>query len=142
MKAYLFAYSQTCTQAQVHAFLNDTNAIKTWIAPFPYAAILVSELSTQDLGAILHRRLAGAWFIVTEMNRQLADGWMPGNLWEYVNEPEQASSRKLFEQLSPPPPASTPPPAPRKRRGLPVGKLSPSPPTSTKRRWLRSSIRD
>ena len=39
MKTYLFAYSQVCTQAQVHAFLNDTNAIKTWIAPFPYAAI-------------------------------------------------------------------------------------------------------
>ena len=110
MKAYLFAYSQTCTQAQVHAFLNDTNAIKTWIAPFPYAAILVSDLSAQDLGAILHRRLSGAWFIVTEMDRQLVDGWLPGNLWTYVNEPEQVGSQKsLLELLSPPPPPSPPP---------------------------------
>ena len=107
MKTYLFAYSQMCTQAQVHALLNDTNAIKTWIAPFPYAAILVSDRDTRDLGAILHRHLSGAWFIVTEMNRQLVDGWLPGNLWEYVNEPEQAWSRGLFEHLSPPPSTST-----------------------------------
>ena len=107
MKAYLFAYSQACSQAQVHAFLNDTNAIKMWVAPFPYAAILVSDLNTQDLGAILHRRLSDSWFIVTEMNRQTVDGWLPENLWEYVNEPEQAWSRKLFEQIPPP---KTPPP--------------------------------
>ena len=44
MKAYLFAYSQACTQAQVQAFLNDTKAIKMWVAPFPYAAILVSDV--------------------------------------------------------------------------------------------------
>ena len=96
-----------CAQAQVHAFLNDTNGIKTWIAPFPYAAILVSDLNIQDLGAILHRRLSGAWFIVTEMNRHIVDGWLPGNFWEYVNEPGQAWSRSLYANLSPPPPMST-----------------------------------
>ena len=108
MKAYLFVYSQKCTQAQVHAFLNHTNAIKTWIAPFPYAAILLSDLGAQDLGAILHRRLSGAWFIVTEMNRQLVDGWLPGNLWTYVNEPELAGSQQspLGQLPSPPPPPS------------------------------------
>jgi len=94
----------------VHAFLNDTNAIKTWIAPFPYAAILVSDLSAQNLGAILHRRLSVAWFIVTEMNRQLVDGWLPGNLWAYVNEPEQVGSQKsLLDLLSPPQPSPPPP---------------------------------
>lgn len=102
MKAYLFAYSQACSQAQVHAFLNNSKAVKTWVAPFPYSAILVSDLNTQDLGAILHSRLADSWFIVTEMNRQTVDGWLPENLWEYVNEPGQAWSRKLFEQITPP----------------------------------------
>ncbi len=107
MKAYLFAYSQGWTQARVHAILNSTDAIKTWVAPFPYAAILVSELNAQDLGAVLHRRLSDAWFIVTEMNPRVVDGWLPGNLWEYVNDPGQAWSRKLFEQLPPPQPTQT-----------------------------------
>ena len=68
MKAYLFAYGQALTQAQVHAILNDTKAIETWIAPFPSAAVLISDLSAQDLGAVLHRRLSDAWFIVTEIS--------------------------------------------------------------------------
>ena len=109
MKAYLFAYSQACVQAQVHAMLNDTQAIKMWVAPFPYAAILVSDLNSQDLGAVLHKRLSDAWFIVTEMNRQIVDGWLPGNLWEYVNKPGRAWTQNLFGQLPPTPPASPPP---------------------------------
>ena len=110
MKAYLFAYSQACIQARVHAMLNDTEAVKMWVAPFPYAAILVSDLNTQDLGAVLHKRLSDAWFIVTEMNRQIVDGWLPENIWKYVNEPEQTWSRQLLEQL--PSPQTPPPQAP------------------------------
>ncbi len=102
MKAYLFAYSQAWTQAQVHAILNDTKAIETWIAPFPSAAVLISDLSAQDLGAVLHRRLSDAWFIVTEISPGSVDGWLPENLWSYVNQPAQAWSQNLFENLPPP----------------------------------------
>ena len=102
MKAYLSAYGQALTQAQVHALLNETNAIETWIAPFPSAAILVSNLSAQDLGAVLHRRLSDAWFLVTELNPASVDGWLPENLWSYVNQPGQAWSQNLFENLPPP----------------------------------------
>ena len=110
MKAYLFAYSQAWTQAEVHAILDDTQAIKTWIAPFPYAAILISNLNSRALGAVLHRRLSDAWFVVTELNPASVDGWLPSNLWNYVNQPGQAWSQNLFENLPPQ----------RKRRGLPI----------------------
>ena len=102
MKAYLFAYSQAWTQAEVHAILNHTQAVETWIAPFPYAAILVSNLNAQDLGAVLHRRLSDAWFVVTELNPASVDGWLPSNLWSYVNQPGQAWSQNPFENLPPP----------------------------------------
>ena len=48
MKSYLFTYSPVCPQARVHAVLNTTDAIRDWIAPFPYAAILNSNLTTQN----------------------------------------------------------------------------------------------
>ena len=102
MKAYLFAYSQAWTQAQVHTILNHTQAVETWIAPFPYAAILISNLNAQDLGAVLHRRLSDAWFVVTELNPASVDGWLPSNLWSYVNQPGQAWSQNPFENLPPP----------------------------------------
>ena len=97
MKSYLFTFSQPCTQTQAQAVLNDTEGVQTWVAPFPYSAILVSKLNTQDLSAILHDRLPNdVWFMVTEMDPQAVDGWLPGNLWEYVNDPHQAWSRQLF----------------------------------------------
>ena len=105
------AYSQAWTQAQVHSILNDTQAIDTWVAPFPHAAILISNLNAQDLGAVLHRRLSDAWFLVTELNPASVDGWLPENLWSYVNQPGQAWSQNLFENLPPP----------RKSRGLLTG---------------------
>ena len=95
MKAYLLTYSQLCSPARAYTVLNATNAIKTWIAPFPYAAILVSDLGTQELGAILRQHLGNVWFLVTEINHQVVDGWLPGNLWKYVNDPAQASLRPL-----------------------------------------------
>ena len=100
MKSYLFTYSQACTQARAHAVLNDTQEVQTWVAPFPYAAILVSTLNIQDLTAILRSRLPGVWFMVTEMDHQTVDGWLPGNLWEYVNDPQKAWSRKLFRAIA------------------------------------------
>lgn len=106
MKPYLFTYSQAYAQSQVHAVLNDTAGVETWVAPFPYAAILVSKLSAKDLGAILRGRLPGAWLLVSEVNAHTVDGWLPGDLWEYVNNPTQAWTKNVFARL----PVPEPPP--------------------------------
>lgn len=103
MKSYLLSYSQACTPEQVQYVLDDTRAVETWVAPFPYAAILVSKLDVGDLSAVIRERIPGAWFMVTELNGGGVQGWLPGNLWEYVNDPQKAWSRKLFSGMVPPP---------------------------------------
>ncbi len=105
MKAYLLTYSQACAPTHVQDLLNDTQAVETWVAPFPYAAILVSKRNVHDLAAVLRDRLPGVWFMVTELNSHAVQGWLPGNLWEYVNDPQQAWSRKLLAGLGEPPPS-------------------------------------
>lgn len=102
MNSYLLAYSQACTPTQVQSVLNDTEAVETWVAPFPHAAIVVSRLSVQDIGAILRERLPGVWFMVTRMTSHTVQGWLPGNLWEYVNDPQAATYRQLTELLRQP----------------------------------------
>lgn len=102
MKSYLFTYSQACTQAEAYAVLNDTQGVQTWIAPFPHAAILVSSLNVQDLSAILRERLPEVWFMVTEMDHQTVNGWLPENLWEYVNDPQKAWSQQLIRTIADP----------------------------------------
>ena len=99
MKSHLFTFSQACTQAHVHAVLNNTEGVQTWIAPFPYSAILVSKLNAQDLSAILRDRLPNVWFMVAEMDPQAVNGWLPGDLWEYVNDPQKAWSQQLIRTI-------------------------------------------
>ncbi len=111
MKAYLLAYSQACTPQQVQHLLNDTRAVATWVTPFPFAAILVSDHSVNDLAAVLRDRLPGVWFMVTELRGDSVQGWLPKELWDYVNDPSQASLRQIFAglgtpRLGQPPPAS------------------------------------
>ena len=101
MKAYLLTYSPVCPQAQVHTVLNTTDAIRDWIAPFPYAAILNANLTTQELGAILRRRLDDeVWFMVAQLDSQLVDGWLPSDFWDYVDNPAEASLQQLLDRLS------------------------------------------
>ena len=124
MKGYLLAYSQACAPQQVQHLLNDTQAVVTWVAPFPYAAILVSSLNVNDLAAVLRNRLPSVWFMVTELRGDAVQGWLPKDLWEYVNSPSQAWSRQLFaglgrSSLGQPPPA--PPPSSGGLFGLPQG---------------------
>ena len=100
MKSYLFTFSQPCTQAQAHDVLNNTEGVQTWIAPFPYSAILVSKLNAQDLSDILHDRLPNnVWFMVAEVDPQAVNGWLPGNLWGYVNDPQKAGSGQLIRTI-------------------------------------------
>ena len=100
MKSYLFTYSQPCTQAQAHEALNDTEGVQTWVAPFPYSAILVSTLDTQDLCSILRNQLPNVWFMVSEMDPQNVDGWLPRELWSYVTDLQKAWSRQLLKNIA------------------------------------------
>lgn len=85
MKAYLFTYSNLCPPWQAQAILNDTEAVTTWVQPFPNAAVLVSNLGARDLGAVLRGRLGETWFLITELNSGTVDGYVPGNLWQFIN---------------------------------------------------------
>lgn len=104
MKPYLFTYSATCSPNAVHAMLNATEAIHNWVAAFPHSAILVSGLDTRELSAILRRQLNGAWFVVAQIDSQSVDGWLPDDLWQFVNNPGEASLAGLLPQQPSPPP--------------------------------------
>lgn len=98
MKSCVLTYDRSCVPAHVRGALNDIDAIGTWVSPFPYAAIVVSELDVGGLSAVLRERLPGAWFMVAELRSEAVRGWLPGKLWEYVSDPQRAPerARRLF----------------------------------------------
>ena len=84
MRAFLLTYSQQCPDWRAQAIMNQTNAVKTWVQPFPSAAIVVSDLDVTDLGAVLQSRFGGTWFLVTEIAADTVQGFLPGNLWQFI----------------------------------------------------------
>ena len=101
MKAYLLTYSPVCPPKWVYKVLNTTQAIRNWVSPFPYAAILVSDLITEELSDILRNRLDDeVWFMVAQLDSELVDGWLPGDFWAFVNDPAEASLQPLLDRLA------------------------------------------
>ncbi len=85
MKSYIFAYSQLLSPWAAQLILDETNAVATWVQPFPNTAIILSDLDAQDLAAVLRQRLGETWFIVSRLEGHTSDGWLPGDVWPYVN---------------------------------------------------------
>jgi len=114
VKAYLLTYNSVFNPEYVHQILNNTRAIQTWVSPFPYSAIVLSNLTVNELAAVLQTHFAGVWFMLAEVNKDNTNGWLPAQFWEYVGDPQAAWSKRLFAQfaktLPPPRPALTPPP--------------------------------
>ncbi len=85
MTPYVFAYSSLCADHVADAILNDTEAVTTWVRPFPHAAVVLSNLALSDLSAVLHKRLGETWFLLSPIPPGQADGWLPMNVWSFVN---------------------------------------------------------
>ena len=105
MKPYIFTYSQLCPEWHAQNILNDSRAVNTWVKPFPNAAIVLSDLSVKDLGAVLRARLGSTWFVISEIDSGTIDGLLPGDLWDFISSANSGSQRGLLQYpLSPPGP--------------------------------------
>ena len=85
MKPSLFTFSGLCDDQTAQAVLDATTAVATWVQPFPHAAIVLSDLPLAELSAVLHRQFGETWFLLTELGQGVTDGWVPADLWSYVN---------------------------------------------------------
>lgn len=112
MKAFLFSYSALAQPEYVHNVLNTTRAIATWVTPFPYSAIVVSDLTVNELTAVFQTHMGEAWFIIVELAAGSCNGILPKQFWEYVENPLNAWTKKIMAQFeaSKPPAILSPPP--------------------------------
>jgi len=101
VKAYLLSFSALINANHVYAVLNNSNAVDTWVSPFPFSAILVSRLTTSELAAVLHSHFGEALFMIVEATSWNSSGWLPPEFWEYVNNPQGAWSKNVFKLPAP-----------------------------------------
>ena len=107
MNAYWLSCNIALSFDFVTGVLDGSKAIDTWVSPYPCSAILLSRLSLNELTAVLHTHFGQAWFILIELNAQNSNGWLPGEFWEQITDPQAAWSKKIFGNLLPQPEKKT-----------------------------------
>lgn len=103
MKAFLLNYSNVLEQNYVHAVLNHSNSIENWLSPFPNSVLVVSRLTSSELGAVLHSHFGDNLFLIVEVNAYNCAGWLPPEFWGFINNPQPVALKPLF-----PPPIARP----------------------------------
>jgi hypothetical protein len=96
MNAFLFCHSAIMKPDEVRSILNKTKAVATWISPFPYSTIVVSELTVVELAAIFRTHLGETWFVVAELEKSSCDGLLPEQCWRYISDPFGSWSAKVL----------------------------------------------
>ena len=96
MKAFLLSFSSLLDVNYVHTVLNNSNSVETWLSPFPFSVIIVSRLTTSELGAVLQSHFGGNLFVVVEATPQNTSGWLPPEFWDYINNPQHVWRRNIF----------------------------------------------
>ncbi len=99
MKAFLLCHSNVASPEYVQAVLSSSRAVTTWVAPFPYSAIVISELTLNELTAVVETHLSGSWFLLTELSGTNSNGLLPQQLWTYVQEPSQAWQHRVLAEI-------------------------------------------
>jgi hypothetical protein len=101
------------TPDDVYEILNNTAAVVTWVSPYPYLFIALSNLTVAELSAVLQTHFAGIWFILVEATPHNSNGWLPSQFWEYINDPGKAWSSTILADLLKLSRSSLPAPAPK-----------------------------
>ena len=117
MRAFALSHNIVIPPEDVYDILNATSAVVTWVSPYPYLDIVLSNLTVAELSAVLQTHFAGIWFLLVEATPINSDGWLPGQFWEYINDPGKAWSKTILADLLKLPRPSLPAPAPKE--GLP-----------------------
>lgn len=111
MNAYMLLHTGMKSSDQMQTILNGTNAIATWISPFPTGAILLSNLNVHELTAVLHVHFGDMWFLLSAVDKDKVNGFLPQNIWSYLNDPDGTWQKNFMERLAlariPPPPPLT-----------------------------------
>jgi hypothetical protein len=73
-------------------FLDSRPEIMNWLTLAP-SIFIVSERSAYDLAAIFRERYPSQQFVVTKIIRGENDGWLPQNIWDFLNDPKPGQGK-------------------------------------------------
>jgi hypothetical protein len=82
--------------------LTENPLYLNWIRFLPGQFFFVSKSLVNDVTAPLHERFPTDYIFVTEVFPNTCNGWMPKEIWNFINNPSSAKGTTL---LTAPPPS-------------------------------------
>jgi len=61
-----------------------------WISNFEGTVLVVSPRTLRELREIFHTQFPAWFFMISEVKKDEIDGWMPANIWDFIQNPKPA----------------------------------------------------
>jgi hypothetical protein len=68
--------------------IDSIESIVNWSAFLPSGICLVSSASAKEVARDIRRALPNTRFLVVEIEPGKKNGWLPKNVWRFINEPK------------------------------------------------------
>jgi hypothetical protein len=69
------------------AYFDSHPSIHNWVAFLPGQVFVVSDQSVNFVSDIVRRQFPSAFVFVSEVRSLTCDGWLPQQIWEFINNP-------------------------------------------------------
>jgi hypothetical protein len=100
-KVFLFGFNpQSLSRDRVTTFFDQNPNFLNWITILPGQLFFVADLTARDVTLIIRERFPDQILFVTEVSQLSSDGWLPQDIWNFINNPSSAKVGNFIEALS------------------------------------------
>jgi hypothetical protein len=91
MKTYIISfYHQDASEEELATYLDTKSEVLNWQTTFPNTIFVVSKRNAKYLSRLIEKQFPDSMFLVAEYNAQNSDGLLSEDMWEFLNNPEEA----------------------------------------------------
>ena len=91
MKTYVISfYHQDVSEEDLATYLDSKSEVLNWQTSLPSTIFVVSKRNAKYLTRLIEKKIPDGLFLVAEYNAQNADGLLSEDMWEFLNNPEEA----------------------------------------------------
>ena len=91
MNAYIISFFDLdASEDELASYLDTKTEILNWLMPMPDTIFVVSKREVRALTRLMEKKFPDSLFIVAKYDPQNTDGLLSEEMWEFLNNPEEA----------------------------------------------------
>jgi hypothetical protein len=99
-RCFLIGFNALLQPVQDLTSFFDTRAeIVDWYGILPGQLFVISGLDVKTLNLLIVSRFPKGFFIVTQLDPSVTDGWLPEEAWNFINRPKPSLAESLARQM-------------------------------------------